>query len=126
VPWPWLAFAVAVALIILTGAIPREYEVADRLDFVLPAIYKVLRLREKDRIVVHRRVSFPTNAYEQLTEYYPKQTRATRGRRFPMSHGIVAKVFKGGPRRPMGLRAAAPRPHHASQASSSTTAPVKS
>ena len=47
VPLPCVAFAAAVALIVLTGAIPHEYEVADRLDFVLPAIYHMVESRRE-------------------------------------------------------------------------------
>jgi len=34
-------FVIAVALIVLAGAVPAEYEAATRLEFLLPVIYHV-------------------------------------------------------------------------------------
>jgi hypothetical protein len=92
-PWQVFGFAGAVLLIVLTGAVPSEYEVANRVDFMLPVIYRVLELQDGDRLTVHRLTSFPTKGYEQLTDYYPPQGKHTAGRRFPLSHGIVAQAM---------------------------------
>ncbi len=87
------AIAVAMALIVLAGAVPAEYEAAERLDLLLPVIYHVLDLRESDRLTIHRLRTFSSRGYEQITEYYPSPQRHTQGRVFPMSHGIVAQCF---------------------------------
>lgn len=93
--WPWqmIVFGAAVLLIVLAGAVPAEYEVTNRLDFMLPVIFRVLDLQPGDRIAVHRLLRFPTKGYEQLTEYYPRPRKSSVGRRFPMSHGIVARAL---------------------------------
>jgi hypothetical protein len=77
----------------MAGAVPSEFEVASRVEFMLPVIYRVLQLREGDRVAVHRLRSFPTKGYEQLTDYYPRQLRHAAGRKYPLSHGIVAQAM---------------------------------
>lgn len=91
--------AVAVALMILAGAVPEEYAAAERFDLLLPAIHRVLGLEKGDRIAVHRLHKFPSLGYEQITDYYDgptdpadqKRVKHTVGRRYSISHGIVAQ-----------------------------------
>src|SRR5439155_25574230 len=92
----WLgvaSFVVAVGLIVFAGAVPSEYEAAERYDYILPVIHHVLALTAKERLVIHRFRRFPTRGYEQLVDYYPPQAKRTRGRTFPLNHGIVAQCF---------------------------------
>jgi hypothetical protein len=89
----WLLGGAAVGLIVLAGAVPSEYVAAERLDFILPVIHKVLNLAPEDRLTVHRVRSLPRRGYEQITEYYPPQRKRTRGRTFGLNHGIVAHVL---------------------------------
>ncbi len=88
---------VLVFLIVLSGIVPSRYAAAELLTFMLPAMYKVLELSGDDRITVHHlKSTWWRQTYEQLTEYHPDPKRPTRGRVFPLSHGIVAQCFHNG------------------------------
>jgi hypothetical protein len=54
----------------------------------------MLALKDTERLTIHLLISSRREKYEQLTEYYPLQGKATRGRVFTFSHGIVGQVFK--------------------------------
>jgi hypothetical protein len=88
-----LGLGLAIAVLLLAGAVPRDYENADQFDLLLPIIHRVLKLAPTDRITVHRIHRLPWRGYEQLTDYYPLGRRHTRGRTFPLSHGIVVQAF---------------------------------
>ena len=93
-PWGLPLSSVSMGLIVLAGAVPHRYEAAERVATLLPVIHKVLGLQESDRIALHHLRAFPSLRYEQITNYYPAQRNRTRGRTFPLSHGIVAKAFQ--------------------------------
>lgn len=92
--WAWVALG-TFALIILASAVDTRYANAAILAALLPAIHRALGLSEHERIAVHHIRGIRThNAYEQLTDYYPQASGAVRGRRFPLSHGIVGQCFQ--------------------------------
>lgn len=103
-----IVVAGAVLLMLLAGAVPPEYAAAERFDYLLPVMHHVLGLTKGDRMAVHRLHRFPSLGYEQITDYYdgPPTKRAREsqgepddqkplkhsvGRRFSISHGIVAQ-----------------------------------
>jgi len=89
-----VASLVLVFLILLTGLTPARYAAADLVAFMLPAIHHVLKLTSAERVTIHLLISGRREKYEQLTDYYPREDRVTRGRVFTFSHGIVGQVFK--------------------------------
>lgn len=82
-------------LIVLLGVVPHRYAVQELLALMLPAIFRSLHLVEAtDRVTIHYLTSARREAYEQLTDYYPRGTPSRRGRQFTFSHGIVGRCFK--------------------------------
>ena len=72
--------SLSVGLIVLAGAVPSRYEAAELLQFVQPAIFESLSLREGERITLHLLKSLKSQQFEQMTEYYPATDKRTRGR----------------------------------------------
>jgi hypothetical protein len=87
----WVVFGVSQALLVVAGRIPHYGGFVQILESLQTTVFKILDLRNGDRITIHLLHSKWREKYIQLTNY--PDTHRGSGRIYSFRHGIVGRTF---------------------------------